>query len=66
LLAFGFSPVAGAWALPVSSAIDVFMFSPCAVITAITTWITPVRGKSKWNLPKIAQGDGMAIATGAA
>jgi hypothetical protein len=51
LLGFGWSPVAVAWAVPVSSAIDVFIsFSPCAVITAVTTWITPVRWKSKWIL----------------
>jgi hypothetical protein len=47
LVAFGFSPVAGAWAVPVSSAIDVFMFSLSAVIIAVTTWITPVRQESK-------------------
>jgi hypothetical protein len=34
LLAFGWSPVDVAWAVPVSSAIDVFMLSPLAVITA--------------------------------
>ena len=47
LVAFGFSPVAGAWAVPVSSTIDVFMFSLSAVITAVTTWITPARQESK-------------------
>jgi hypothetical protein len=62
LVAFGFSPVAVAWAVPVSSAIDVFMFSLSAVITAVTTWITPVRRESKSILPETAKGDGRAIA----
>jgi hypothetical protein len=34
LLGFGWSPVAVAWAVPVSSAIEVFTLSPLAVITA--------------------------------
>src|ERR1700722_10812339 len=62
LVAFGFSPVACAWAVPVSSAIDVFMFSLSAVITAVTTWITPVRRESKSILPETAKGDGWAMA----
>jgi hypothetical protein len=63
-VAFGSSAEA-AGAVPVSG-VDVMLFSPLAVITALTTWITPVRGESKWNPPRIAQGDGMAIATVAA
>jgi hypothetical protein len=47
LVAFGCLPNAGAWPLPVSSVIDVFMFAPWAEISAITTWITPVRPESK-------------------
>src|ERR1700722_11758025 len=47
LVAFRSSPVAGVWVVPVSSAIDVFMFSLSAVIAAVTTWITPVRKESK-------------------
>jgi hypothetical protein len=47
LVAFGFSPAAWAWVAPFSSAVDVFMFSLSAVITAVTTWITPVRQESK-------------------
>jgi hypothetical protein len=59
LAAFGFSPVAGDWALPVSSAIDVFMFSLSAVITAVTTWITLVGPESKAILA--VEGDGVAM-----
>jgi hypothetical protein len=52
-----------AWAVPVSCVIEVSMFSPYAVITAVTTWITPVRRKGKAILrrpsrcPQVSSGD---------
>jgi hypothetical protein len=39
----------------------VIVNSPSAVITAVTTWITPVRLRSKRILRSIAKGDGMAM-----
>jgi hypothetical protein len=48
LVAFGFSAVAVAGLVPVSSAFDVVMLILLfAVITAATTWITPVRHERK-------------------
>jgi hypothetical protein len=57
LVALGSSATA-AGTVPVS-VVDVMMFSPCAVITAITTSITPVRSESKWILSEIVTGDGV-------
>jgi hypothetical protein len=55
---FGWSP---AWAAPVSTVIEVSMLSPLAVITAVVTWITPVRTKSKAILTGIDRGEGSAM-----
>ena len=47
LVGFAGSSATVAGAVPVSSVVDVMMVSPFAVITAVTTWITPVGRKSK-------------------
>src|ERR1700674_18441 len=62
LVGFGCAPVAVAWAVPVSSLLDVMMCSPLlAVITAVTTSITPVSRKCKGNLKGIGLGEGSAM-----
>src|ERR1700694_3451894 len=63
LAAFGCSLAADAGAVAASTINSVILISPLAVITAITTSITPVRRESKWILQKIAKGDGMAMTT---
>src|SRR5207248_3116323 len=45
LVAFGFSSDAVAWVISFSSV--VVIYAPVAVMTAVTTWITPVGGRSK-------------------
>ena len=62
LLPFGCSPAAWAWAVSVSSAIEVMACSPLlAVITAVTTSIAPVRRECKWILNEIRIGEGQAM-----
>jgi hypothetical protein len=64
LVAFGSSAEAAGTAP--ASGVDVMVFSPLVVISAVTTSITPVRRESKRILQEMAYGDGMAMATLAA
>jgi hypothetical protein len=62
LVGFGFcSAATAAWAVPASSVIVVMWSLLCAVITAVVTWITPVRRESKAILPGIGDGEGSAM-----
>lgn len=58
-LGFGWAPSAMAGAAPVSSVVNVvILISPLAVITAVTTWITPVGRNCKSILRKSCEAMG--------
>ena len=57
--------LAVAWAGSRFSVVDVvIVHAPLAVITAVTTWITPKRSHGKRSLWKFGKGDGMAMGAG--